>query len=128
MIRYPSLEEVIYIYSEVIERTGGQAAISEEKVLENVLAKPLVQFEGEELYPDLFTKAAVLLYSMIASRPFVDGNKRMALLCALFILRTNGYHLVTSQDSIVETILGTANGRYHVDHLVNWFKKNAVPA
>lgn len=128
MIRYPSLEEVIYMYTEVIERTGGQAAISEEKELENVLAKPLVQFEGEELYPDLFTKAAVLLYSMIANRPFVDGNKRMALLCALFILRANGYHLITSQDNIVETILETANGRYHVDHLVSWFKKNAVPA
>lgn len=128
MIRYPSLEEVIYIYSEVIERTGGKAAISEEMVLESVLEKPMVQFEGEELYPDLFTKAAVLLYSMIVNRPFIDGNKRMALLCALFIIRTNGYHLIASQDNVVETVLGTANGRYHVDHLVNWFKKNSIPA
>ncbi|MGI6093202.1 MAG: type II toxin-antitoxin system death-on-curing family toxin, partial [Negativicutes bacterium] len=72
MIRYLNLEEVIYIYSEIIERTGGQAGIAEEKVLENVLEKPMVQFEGEEIYPDIFTKTAVLMYAMVNSRPFVD--------------------------------------------------------
>lgn len=126
-MRYLSLEEVIYIYTEIIQRTGGQPGIAEENILENVLAKPLVTFEGEELYPDIFTKTAVLLYAMINSRPFVEGNKRTALLCALFILRANGYHVVASQDSIADLVEGAENGHYQVDNLVGWFQKNSIP-
>ncbi|NLP40817.1 MAG: type II toxin-antitoxin system death-on-curing family toxin [Veillonellaceae bacterium] len=126
MIRYLNLEEVIYIYSEIIERTGGQAGIAEEKVLENVLEKPMVQFEGEEIYPDIFTKTAVLMYAMVNSRPFVDGNKRAALACTIFLLKANGYQIVSSQDNIVEVIKGTSEGKYHVDYLVNWLKRNTV--
>jgi death-on-curing protein len=35
-------------------------------------------FSGQELYPTLFDKAAVLGYSLINNHPFVDGNKRLA--------------------------------------------------
>lgn len=126
MIRYLSLEEVIYIYSELIEKTGGEAGIAHEQVLESVLEKPMVQFEGEEIYPDIFTKAAVLMYAMITNRPFVDGNKRLALACALFVIKANGYQVVSSQDNIVEIVKGVEDGRYHVDYIVNWLKKNTV--
>ncbi|HAK73299.1 MAG TPA: type II toxin-antitoxin system death-on-curing family toxin, partial [Sporomusaceae bacterium] len=50
-MRYLELEEVIYIYTQIIQRTGGLAAINDEKMLESILAKPLVTFEGDELYP-----------------------------------------------------------------------------
>ncbi|MEN6413744.1 MAG: type II toxin-antitoxin system death-on-curing family toxin [Veillonellales bacterium] len=126
-MRYLSLEEVIYIYTEIIQRTGGQPGIAAENILESILAKPLVTFEGEELYADIFTKAAVLLYSMINNRPFIEGNKRTALICALFLLRANGYHVVAAQDSMVDLAEGAANGRYQVDNLVTWFQKNSIP-
>lgn len=126
-MRYLELEEVIYIYTEIIQRTGGQAGITNEKALESILAKPLVAFEGEELYPDLFTKTAVLAYAFIHSRPFLDGNKRIAILCAMFLLRSNGYQVTASQDSLYELVMGTEAGKLQVDHLVNWFRKNTVP-
>lgn len=128
MIRYLSLEEVIYIYSEIIEKTGGQAGIAAEQSLESVLEKPMVQFEGEEIYPDVFTKAAVLLYSIVTKRPFVDGNKRVALACTLVLLKANGYQIVSSQDNLIDIVQGAEAGRYHVDYLMNWFKKNTVSA
>lgn len=126
-MRYLNFEEVIYMYTEVIQRTGGQPGLADERILESVLAKPLVTFEGEELYPDIFTKAAVLVFAVINSKPFFDGNKRMALLCALFIMRSNGYQVIASQDSLVDLAKGTEAGKYHVDHLVRWFRKNSTP-
>lgn len=126
-MRYLDLEEVIYIYTEVIQRTNGQPGLNDERLLESVLAKPLVTFEGEELYPDLFTKVAVLMYAIITTRPFVDGNKRTAVICAMFILRSNGYQIITSQDSLIELVTGASAGKYQVDQIVRWFKKNAVP-
>lgn len=126
-MRYLSLEEIIYIYSEIIRRSGGKPGISNEKILESVLMKPMVTFEGEELYPDIFTKVAVFLYAFINNRPFIDGNKRTALICALFILRVNGYHIIASQDKLIELAIDIEKGRYKVDHLINWLQKNAIP-
>ncbi|MGH9958476.1 MAG: Fic family protein [Pyrinomonadaceae bacterium] len=38
-------------------------------------------FGGEELYPDLASKAAALGHSLMQNHPFVDGNKRNGPLC-----------------------------------------------
>lgn len=126
-MRYLSLEEVIYIYTELIQRTGGQPGIRDEKNLEEVLAKPLVAFEGEELYPDLFTKVSVLMYALVNSKPFVSGNKRIAVMCGLFILRSNGYQLIVKQDKLIDVVMGIENGSYTVDYLISWFQKNSLP-
>jgi death-on-curing protein len=127
-MRYLSLEEIIYIYSEVAQRTGAQPGINDEGALESILAKPLVAFEGEELYPDIFTKVAVLMYAIVNSKPFASANKPTAVMCALFLLRANGFNIIATQDSLVELGDGTEMGKYKVDHLVNWFRRNAVPA
>ncbi len=126
-MRYITLEEVIYIYTEIIKRNNGKAGIKEETILEDV-AKPMVTFEGEELYPDLFTKVAVLIFAFINNRPFISENKCVAVLCALFVLRVNGYHLTATQESLVNFINGIEEGKYKVDHLITWLRKNAVPA
>jgi len=127
-MRYLTLEEVIYIYAEVVQCTGGNPGINDEAALEKILAKPLVTFEGEELYPDVFTKAAVLLSAMIKSKPFDSSNKQTALLCGMFLLRANGYGVIATQEEIIDLIEGAETGKYSVDHLVSWFKKNVVAA
>ena len=126
-MRYLSLEEVIYIYTEIIQRTGGEPGIRDEGILEDALAKPLVVFEGDELYPDILTKLAVLMYALVNNRPFLEGNKRTAVICALLILRANGYLMIASQDKLVELCLGIEAGRYRVDQMVSWFQKNTTP-
>jgi death on curing protein len=126
-MRYLTMEEVIYIYSETVQRTGGTPGINDEAALESILAKPLVTFEGEELYPDIFTKVAVLLYAMITRKPFAADNKQTAMMCSLFIMRSNGYSIIATQESIVDLVEGTEAGKYTVDHLVNWFRRNTTP-
>lgn len=127
-MRYITLEEVIYIYTEIIKKNNGKAGINEEAILESVLAKPMVTFEGEELYPDLFTKVAVLVFAFINNRPFINENKCVAVMCALFVLRVNGYQLTASQESLIDFILGIEKGIYKVDHLIIWLQKNTVLA
>jgi death-on-curing protein len=126
-MRYLSLEEVIYLYTEVIQRTGGNPGIADERALESVLNKPLVSFEGEDLYPDLFTKVAVFMYALISNRPFIDGNKRTALMCAMFLLRSNGYQVIAPKDQLVDLVKGVENGHNKVDQLVTWIRKNTLP-
>lgn len=126
-MRYLQLEEVIYIYTEMTQRCGGEAGLRDEAALEMVLNKPQVTFDGEELYPDLYTKAAVLMYALLQNKPFVAGNRQMALLLGMFLLRVNGYHVVATQDVLVELMLGIEAGTYKVDQLVSWLRGHAAP-
>lgn len=46
-------------------------------------------FDGNELYPSLEEKAAILLYLIVKNHSFVDGNKRIGAACFLCFLSKN---------------------------------------
>jgi len=58
---------------------------------------PRATFDGRELYPSICDKAATLFRSLIKNHPFVDGNKRTALVTVVLFFETNGYQLNTSR-------------------------------
>ena len=47
-------------------------------------------FDGQELYPTLEEKAAMLLYLITKNHSFSDGNKRIAASCFLYFMDKNG--------------------------------------
>lgn len=47
-------------------------------------------FDGKDLYPSIEEKAARLLYSIIKTHSFVDGNKRIGALLFVWFLERNG--------------------------------------
>jgi death-on-curing family protein len=58
-------------------------------------------FSGNELYPTLEEKAAMLLYLIVKNHSFVDGNKRIAAACFLYFLEQNGLLYNQSGDAII---------------------------
>ena len=77
-----SLHELVIIHQRVIEETGGLPGITNPGGLESALARPFTSFERVELFPELLSKVAALIHSLIAFHPFADGNKRTALVAA----------------------------------------------
>jgi prophage maintenance system killer protein len=53
------------------------------------LYAPGATFAGVELYPDLVTKARVLVVHLVKNHPLLDGNKRAAYLAMLEFLARN---------------------------------------
>ncbi|MDD5911010.1 MAG: Fic family protein, partial [Bacteroidales bacterium] len=47
-------------------------------------------WDGQELYPSVEEKAAMLLYLVVKNHSFVDGNKRIAATLFLWFLQNNG--------------------------------------
>lgn len=47
-------------------------------------------FDGEDCYPTLEEKAAMLLYFLVKNHSFTDGNKRIGAACFLYFLNKNG--------------------------------------
>ena len=76
-MRYLSLQEVISLHSLLIAQSGGSSGLRAPGALESAVAQPETSFDGQDLYPDLASKAAALGHSLIQNHPFVDGHKRI---------------------------------------------------
>lgn len=57
---------------------------------ESALAAPFAAFDGVEPHQGLAVKAAVLCSRLLRNHPLPDGNKRVAYLCMIELIRRNG--------------------------------------
>src|SRR4030067_973475 len=80
------LVRVYEIHEVTIAETGGLPGLREARLLHAAVARPFATFEGQDLYPTDFDKAAALFHSLIKSHPFLDGTKRTAFASALYFL------------------------------------------
>ena len=92
-IEYLTLNEVLLLHARLIQAAGGSRGQRDLGLLESAVARPQATFAGEDLYPDLWSKAAALMHSLVLNHPFVDGNKRVALTAAGIFLDLNGYRM-----------------------------------
>jgi len=77
-------------------------------VLDSCLKLPQLVFNGQELYPDLVSKAVILYYSIIKNHPFVNGNKRIATTSLAVFLYINNFWLEAGQNFLYELALEVA--------------------
>ena len=59
-------------------------------MLGSAAARPQASAFGDDAYPDLLTKAAALLQSIVNSHALIDGNKRLGWLATAVFLELNG--------------------------------------
>jgi death-on-curing protein len=88
-----TLEELLELHRQLIERFGGAGGVRDPGLLESALARPRSGY-----YASLSEQAAALLQSLAGNHAFVDGNKRVAFAATAVFLRMNGYGLVVSAD------------------------------
>lgn len=79
MIRYITLAEYFWL-AEQVTGIGTKTLVHAARVdlADSALQSPQASFGGEEFYPDLFDKAAVLATHLAWNHPLPDGNKRAA--------------------------------------------------
>ena len=124
MIKYPTLDEVVAIHFRVTEKTGGSQGVRNWDLLSSALGRPQATFGGEDLYPDIFSKAAALVQSLSSNHPFVDGNKRTALATLEYFLYLNGRQLTATQQEKVDFALWAENEKPKLEEIASWIKKH----
>ena len=77
--------------------------------------------------PSLAVLGAAYAFGISSNHPFVDGNKRTALVVSFAFLDVNGVEVVASQEDAFLTILGLAAGEITEDQLAQWFQINTAP-
>jgi len=122
-VKYLTTEQVLFIHSRLIDKTGGSHGIRDLGLLQSAVSRPRATFGGRELYPDIFQKAAALIESLTKNHPFIDGNKRTAIASAGIFLEKNGYLLETTQEELERFARRLAAGKVSFEDAVKWFRK-----
>jgi death-on-curing protein len=118
------LEETITaIHHRQIAEHGGSEGLRDEGLLLSALARPQNLLAYGEPAPDLASLAAAYAYGIARNHPFVDGNKRTALVVARTFLILNGVDLETTQDDKVLTFLSLAEGAVSEEELADWIRR-----
>jgi len=105
-----SVEDVLFIHEEQIERFGGSLGLRELGLLESAVAQAQATFEGSFVHSDLFEMAAAYLFHLTSNHPFIDGNKRIGLASALVFLELNGVEVSHGTDLLYELTMSVACG------------------
>jgi death-on-curing protein len=114
------------IHADQIAEHGGSLGIRDEGLLESALARPRnkLAYEPDTDVPAL---AAAYGYGIAKNHPFVDGNKRAALMAIYTFLAINEFDLDASEAEAVRAILGTADSTSTEDDLAVWIRAHLIP-
>ena len=120
---YLSVEGVLEIHRRVIEVFGGDHGVRDRGLLASAVAMPRASFGGEELHVGLAEKAAAYHFHLCANHPFVDGNKRVAVVAAEVFLEINGCHLGADDKEVERLTRGVASGQLTKGHVIDFFSE-----
>lgn len=121
-------ETIVAIHHRQIAEHGGGEGLRDEGLLSSALARPQNLFAYGQPHPDLATLAAAYAYGLARNHPFVDGNKRTALVAARTFLLLNGVNLEGGQDEKFLTFQRLAEGSLTEKELAEWIRNRIVSA
>ncbi|MGE3151242.1 MAG: type II toxin-antitoxin system death-on-curing family toxin [Nitrospiraceae bacterium] len=89
-ILFLGLDDVQLLHSDTIELDGDSPGVRGHGLLDAAVAMSHQQFSDEYLHTDLPAMAAAYLFHLAQDHPFMDDNKRTAVLAALVSRHVNG--------------------------------------
>ena len=97
---------------------GDPPPIRDLGLLGSAVARPQTTVFGEDAYPDLWTKAAALLHSVVKNHALIDGNKRLGWLSTAVFLELNGVDITWApNDDVYPLVIGVAAGDPPLDQI-----------
>lgn len=111
-VEYLDVEDLVDLATRLL---GGPPRIRDEGLLGAAAARPQTTLFGEDAYPDLWSKAAALLQSIVKSHPLADGNKRLGWLATAVFLEINGVDVTRASNEDVYTfVMDVAAGDHSI--------------
>lgn len=113
---------VLEIHARMLEEFGGDPGLRDRGLLEAAVAMPRSTFDGAYLHNDIPDMAAAYHYHLSQNHPFIDGNKRVALVAADIFLDLNGRKLVAATEEMEALAEGLAEGALDKNDVVGFYR------
>lgn len=93
-IRYLTPEHIEILHEAVLEAHEDRTVL-DANLVRSVAVRPQTNYFGQEQFPGLLLKAAVMLHALAGAQLFVTGNKRTAWEVTRVFLGWNGWRVAT---------------------------------
>lgn len=123
-ILFLSVDDVLLLHADTIDVDGGSHGVRDHGLLDAAVAMPRQQFGGGYLHEDLAAMAAAYLFHIAQNHPFIDGNKRAAVMSALAFLSVNEVELTMALQELEAVTLKVAAGELAKEKLTNWIRSH----
>lgn len=120
---YP--KQIVYLHQRIVAVSGGSGGVRSQHLLESAVYRPQASFGGQDLYPDIFLKAAVLGHSIVLNHAFIDGNKRVGFEAMRLMLRINGHDVRAGVNEKFNFVMAIANKEIDEHRIAEWLKKHS---
>ncbi len=124
-IAFLTLEDVLALHEELIQRYGGTPGLRDAGLLEAALAMPQAGFGNQYFHDFPHEMAAAYLFHLVRNHAFIDGNKRVALACAILFFKINRVPYSITEEEAVELTLAAASGNMDKGGVTNFFRKHS---
>lgn len=111
------------IHAEAIKRFGGLEGVRDENLLASAVLAPQSSFGGQSPFADITEIAAAYLFYLCGNHPFLDGNKRTAMMAAIVYLRLNGIEPAPDSAEWEEFVLEVAASKIDRDATTRRLRK-----
>ncbi|MFC5676512.1 type II toxin-antitoxin system death-on-curing family toxin [Aeromicrobium endophyticum] len=105
MIAYLTLDNLLSIVD-----VAGLQAVRDVGLLDSAAQRPRTTVFGDDAYPTIDEKAAVLLESIVRNHPLIDGNKRLGWLSVFAFYGLNGISLDAPEDPAYDLVIAVSTG------------------
>lgn len=123
--RFVTIEQALGWHEVLIVQYGGSHGLRDLALLESALAQPRQSFGGEFAHDYPFEMAAAYALHIAKNHPFVDGNKRAALMASGAFLHMNGWSLVSEQTQAADAILDLIAGKMDKQSFAKWLQDHS---
>jgi death on curing protein len=123
VIRWVDSFVAIAIHELALSQGGGAQGLRDPGLLESALARPKQLLSYGKSKPPIPVLASAYAWGLIRDHPFIDGNKRTALLVADAFCTRNGYRLEASELEARVIFEAAGAGEIKESGLAVWFKR-----
>ena len=123
-------KEVMLLHDMLIAQYGGATGLRDKALLEGAISQSDSRIADGSADPgstETIVEAVVAVSSgLVSSHPFVDGNKRTALLVIRALLNLNEVNFSPPHKEVADAMVKLASGEWSEDAFKDWVMRNSV--
>ena len=125
-VEYLTLDDLLALAADL-----GVDKVRDLGLLDSAAHRPKSSLMGQDAYPTLHEKAAVLLESVVRNHPLIDGNKRLGWMAVFVFYGLNGFDLDAPEDDAYDLVIAVTTGSLAyaeaAERLADWVRADVAP-